>query len=101
MAAKKRIALSLPAHIDEPISRISAFTGQAKCAIIAEMLEETVPALNAMIEIMDTIKTEQREAAASAVLGVMEEFLNKVSVQEAQARLELTQMKRGKFNVKP
>lgn len=91
MAKGKRVALCLPSHIDEPITKLSKITNSPKTAIITDILENVAPQMNLVIEAIESAKENQQAAA----MGVLDEFMARAALQLAQAELELVTLRKG------
>lgn len=91
----KRVALTLSPEIDDVITGISKATNTPKTAIITELLRDTLPAFQQVLDAIEEAKRGQQELAVQ----MMTEFLGKASLSLNQAHLDLGEMRgelRGK-----
>lgn len=59
---KKRVALSLPDDLDRLISELSEVQGVPKTALILDLLEESKPVLEMMLETVKAVKEKRADA---------------------------------------
>lgn len=85
----KRIALTVPADLDEVLTKLSAATNQPKTSIILELLSDTAPALNQVLVAIEQAKQGQQELA----LKTMAEFMGKATLDLNQAHLDIGEMR--------
>lgn len=89
MAKAKRVALALPEHIDQVLTKLSALTGQPKTAIITEILIDVAPILEQVIKAIEEAKDGQMQVA----INTMTKFLTDASLKLNQSHLDLGEVK--------
>lgn len=94
MAKSKRVALALPEHLDEVLTKLSTLSGQPKTSIITEILTDAEPVLRQVIKAIEEAKQGQIKAAVETTA----KFLNDVSLQLNQSHLDLGELK-GKHGI--
>lgn len=90
MGRSVRVALTLPPHIDEPLTRFSKLINTPKTAIITELLSESAPMLVQMLQAIDQYKEGHKQLATET----LEEFMARAKLTMSQSELELVQLKR-------
>jgi predicted DNA-binding protein len=86
---KVRIALTLPAEADSVLSEISKLTNTPKTTIVTQLVVESMPAFQSVLEAVKEAQEGRKQAAYDAMLG----FVAKAHTDLNQIDLDLDQFK--------
>jgi hypothetical protein len=86
---KVRIALTLPAEADSVLSEISKLTNTPKTTIVTQLVVESMPAFQSVLEAVKQAHEGRKQAAYDAMLG----FVAKAHTDLNQIDLDLGQFK--------
>lgn len=67
----KRIALTVPEHIDAVLREISELTGMPKTALINDLLDASVPTMQQTLEAIKLAQQGKRESAVGAMSNLL------------------------------
>lgn len=84
-----RVALTLPASLNDPLTELSKLLNQPKTAIITEMLSDVLPLIHQSITSIKKMKEGQKEA----VLNTMAEFIQLADQARTQLEFDLAKEK--------
>lgn len=87
--ANKRIALSVPADIDDILNRLSRELEKPKTAIITEMLRDALPLLANLLNAVTEAKKGQSQALTDSVAN----FLRDAAITVNQQQIEFEDLK--------
>jgi predicted DNA-binding protein len=86
---KIRVALSLPDEADSVLSEISKLTNTPKTTIVTQLVVESMPAFQSVLEAVKEAQEGRKQAAYDAMLG----FVAKAHTDLNQIDLDLDQFK--------
>lgn len=88
----KRIALTVPEHIDTVLTEISSLTGMPKTALVIDLLEASIPAMK---QTLDAIKLAQ-EGKRESAMGAMSSLLIDMGFTINESQREFEEFRQGK-----
>lgn len=96
MAQQKRVALTMPPHLDRVFDRLAELEGKPKTKVIIDYLESLAPHAESMIAALESIK-EKRGNPVEALQTLTAEMLKTIGQlgQEMDETMKVAKAKQG------
>jgi hypothetical protein len=97
MAQQKRVALTMPPHLDRVFDRLAELEGKPKTKVIIDYLESLTPHAESMIAALESIK-EKRGNPVEALQALTAEMLKTIGQlgQEMDETMKVAKAKEAK-----